>query len=446
MRQSVPWAVAAAALFSIAAAPADEGYEAAGTVRAADYLPAELLQGADWTVAAVATNDGWDNSYSVESRFGTWPARGERQVATRIIEIAALARLEEVSRTDVFLEAVENAVTAPIRLVQAVAEKPKETLTGLPRGIGRWFKRTSFRVRETYHDVSEKIEERRAEKRAEKAAAGEPGAEEAAAAAEEERRRELEDRVEVEAREKTLDYLLISGAERRWYRELGVDPSTDNELLRDAVTSVARVEGLTGFGMKLTGIPSIPFSSEMRQSLNLVWSTHPGDLRVRNRKRLRAAGLSKETARGFEDSKLTLTEQTLFLDSLDSLEGVAGRERLIALAPDLETREEARTLSTTLVLLARLHRGGSELAEILPGSMPPVARTRADELAAVTPAGAVFYTETVAEDLRGFAALHGDPPAPRRRLYVNGITSDRFDAEAKGLGWETIDRWQPEPH
>jgi hypothetical protein len=309
----------------------------------------------------------------------------------------------------------------------------------------RWFKRTSFKIRETYHDVSERIEQKRAEKRARKAAAGDPEAEEAAAAADAEARRELEEEVEAEAHDQALDYLLISGAERRWYRELGVDPNTDNELLRDAVTSVARVEGLTSFGMKFTGIPSIPFSREMRKSLNLVWATHPGDLRLANRKRMLAAGLSKNTARSFEDSKLTLTEQTLFLDALDALAGVSGRERLVALAPDLESRQEARTLSTTVVLLARLHRSDSPLAEILPGSAPPVARTPAGDLVAVTPAGAVFYTETVAEDLRGFAAIHAGHAAPRRRLYVTGITSDRFDAEARDLGWETIDRWQPEP-
>ena len=76
---------------------------------------------------------------------------------------------------------------APRRLSwdELLADKPKETLEGLPSGVNRWFKRTSFKVRETYHDVSEEVKDERAERRARKeaeAAGGEPESEEEAAA------------------------------------------------------------------------------------------------------------------------------------------------------------------------------------------------------------------------------------------------------------------------
>ena len=446
LRRLVPSSAAAVVvLLAATGARASEGYEVAGPVRAADYLPAELLKGTEWTVADEASNDGLDNSYTLESRFGPWQARGEEQVATRIGEIEALARLEEVSKTDVFLEAVKASVTAPIRLVQDAAERPKETLLGLPRGVSRWFRRTSFRARETYHDVSVRIEEERTERRERRDADGDAESEEAVAAAKAERRSELEQEVEATARKEALDYLRITSAERRWYRELGVDPYTDNELLREAVESVARVEGLTSLGMRFVGIPSLPGSRWVRDSLSLVWDTHPADLMLRNRKRMAAAGLSTETARAFEDSELTLTEQTVFLDSLDTLDSVAGREHLFALVPDLETRDEARALTSSAVLLAVLHQGDSPLAEILAGSALQVARTRAGGLAAIAPAGAVFYTEAVAEGLREFTAVHAAEPPRERRLYVTGVTSERFDNEARNLGWEVVDRWRPAP-
>jgi hypothetical protein len=197
--------------------------------------------------------------------------------------------------------------------------------------------------------------------------------------------------------------------------------------------------------MTFVELLTVPGAGMMRQSLDLVWSTHPADLRLANRKRMLAAGLSKKTARAFEDGVLTLTEQTVFLDSMDALEGVAGRELLFALALDLETREEGRSLTTVTVLLAGLHQGDSPLATILPGSALPVARTRAGGLAVVAPAGAVFYTEDVAEAWLAFTDIHADQPAAERRLYVTGITSERFDAEAKHRGWEVIDRFRPEP-
>ena len=82
--------------FCLPAVGAD--FETAVSVVAADYVPAEKMQGPDWSIASEATNDGFENTYTVESRFGTWPARGRLQLESRIREMQALAQLEEVSR------------------------------------------------------------------------------------------------------------------------------------------------------------------------------------------------------------------------------------------------------------------------------------------------------------------------------------------------------------
>ena len=146
---------------AIATPAAAQRYEKPGDVRAADYLPAELMRGPSWAVFDDAESDGFNNVYRVGSRFGVWKARRETLVSSRIREIEALAELERVSKTEVFLEAVENSVTSPLRLVKDAADRPLETLKGIPKGAARWFKRTTFKVRETYHDVSEEVEELR---------------------------------------------------------------------------------------------------------------------------------------------------------------------------------------------------------------------------------------------------------------------------------------------
>ena len=225
-----------------------------------------------------------------------------------------------------------------------MAERPVETLKEVPRGVGRWFKRTSFKVREAYHDVSETVAEQRAE------------SETGAGADDGEQEDEMAEKAEIAARKELRKHLRISAAERRWYRELGIDPSTDNEKLRTAIESVARVEGLTAFGMKLVALPSIPGSSQMRKTMDLVWSSDPVDLLRENRRRILNAGLTKETARAFEESFLTLTEQTIFLDALEELAGVAGRQHLLSRALGIGSRERAQGLTSITVLLARLHR------------------------------------------------------------------------------------------
>ena len=248
--------------------------------------PRTELAGPDFKVEPEATTDGLGSTYTLTSRFGTWTARGRMQVAMRIREIQALAQLEEVSKSEVFKDAVKSSVTAPLELVQAVATEPVETLKGIPEGVGRWMKKTSFQVKEGYHDAKE-------------LRAGETDASAEAAAAE---KASLTEKGKVEAKKYTLDYLKITGAELAWYAKLGVDPYTDNETLRKAVTSVARVQGLTSFGMKFVGMPSIPGAREARKTMDLVWKTDPWELRLANRKKLLAAGLSEETARQFEDN------------------------------------------------------------------------------------------------------------------------------------------------
>ena len=405
---------------------AGTGYDPSGEVRSADFVPAAMMRGANWTVAPTAANDGLENTYVVTSRFGDFTARGTVQLGARITEVEALARLEEVSKTEVFKNAVKTSATAPIRLVQQATERPVETVKGVPQGVNRWFQRTKFQVEEAYHDVSEQTQEMRG------GGDGEGGG-----------ASEIKATTQQVAQREALDYLRITAAERRWYRELGVDPSTDNEMVRDGVRSVARVEGLTTLGMKFVGLPSVPGAGEIGKALDVVWGSDPAEVMLANRKRMLAAGLSEETARAFEDSQLTLTQQVAFLDALGRLEGVAGRRHLFSRALGTGSRDEARDLTVMTTMLAQMHAGATPLSEILGEPMLPVARARDGRLVAASPASAVFWTEPVAEGMRAFAGLHSAAPARERRLCVGGVTSKRFEDEAAALGWTVVERCRP---
>jgi hypothetical protein len=164
---------------------------------------------------------------------------------------------------------------------------------------------------------------------------------------------------------------------------------------------------------------------------------------VRNRKRLLDAGLSKETARQFEDSKLSLTQQTIFLDSLEDMDAVEDRAQLLALAIQLENKREARSLTNTVLLLARMHQSETPLARILTESELPVAATQDGGLVVISPAGALHWTEPVAGGIKSFTSIYKKRSASSRRFYTTGIASDRFKAGTKALGWEVVDRWRP---
>src|SRR5262249_33640590 len=145
------------------------------------------------------------------------------------------------------------------------------------------------------------------------------------------------DKAKQAAKKQALDYLNISKAELRWYAQLGVDPYGDNEVLRKAIKSYARIEGLTSFGLKFVGLPSITDASQIRKTNNPVWKTAPWEHRRRNRKILLDAGVTEDNARKFEDNPaMSLTLQTAFVDILQSFGGVAGREHMLARALDVQ--------------------------------------------------------------------------------------------------------------
>lgn len=430
----LPWSFLLLFLPALAPSPgrAADAFEPQGKVSAAVYLPADSLAGPEWKVTPEAENDGAFNTYVVQSRFGDFDARGGARVKVRAKEVAALVELEKVSKTDVFKDAVKASATGSVETVMQFAQKPVETVKAVPKAVGRWYKKTKFMVEETYTDAKDAKAKRDAAK-------AQPQDDAAQAA----RKEQTQDQAKALAKKEALDYLKISGAERRWYAELGVDPYTDNQVLRAVVKSYSRVEGLTRFGMKFVGLPGIPGAREMRQVMNLVWQTDPWELRLQNRKRLMAAGLSEETARAFEDNPyLSLTEQTALLMALERMTGVTGRQHVLARVIDLDSNDAGDMVSQATLLLAAHHAGERPLAEILPGTVLPVARARDGRLVAAISADALFWTEPMAGAVAEFVETWAGDGAKTRELWVIGEASDRFKSEMKARGWQVLDRWR----
>ena len=405
-----------------------QAFETPGTFPAAKFLRPDELAGADWKVAPEATNDGLFNTYTVDSRFGSFQARGRGLLAVRVKEVEALAELERVSKSKVFVDAVKNSAMAPVNLVVSFTDKPVETVQGLGGGVKRMWSKTRFQAAEATHDAKEAVAKSDTDAKPQ----GAEGTKESKT-----------DQAKEATTAYAKKYLGLSGAERRWYGQLGVDPYTDNEALKKAVKQISRIEATAGFGMRFAGLPSVPGARELGKVMDVVWKTDPVELRQRNRKLLLDAGIAAETARAFEDNAaLSPTLQTALIQSLQDLAGVTGRQHLIARAIDVEDTPAARILVTSTALLARYHRQVEPLAEILPGALLPVARTKGRGLVAVAAVETAFWTRELAEGTKDFAAIYAGEPAAARDLRLVGEASERFKTEAKALGWQVSDHWQ----
>lgn len=60
---------------------------------------------------------------------------------TRLKEVHALAALQSMQDNDCFVEAAEDTAKDTVSNLRQFVEKPKETLKGVPEGVGRFFKR-----------------------------------------------------------------------------------------------------------------------------------------------------------------------------------------------------------------------------------------------------------------------------------------------------------------
>ena len=124
------------------ASPAAD-YEPPPVLRAKEILPPKLRSGPGFHVADEVPTDGLTTRFSLESDAGAFPARGRRLLELRVAEVAAIRELRETSRKDVFVDALGRAAKKPIAAAKNMIENPKETLDGLPEGVGRFFDRVS---------------------------------------------------------------------------------------------------------------------------------------------------------------------------------------------------------------------------------------------------------------------------------------------------------------
>ena len=111
--------------------------EAAPSVHAASLLDASQRSGAHYTVDDPVSVAGYFYEFHLTSDFGPFTALGRSELASRIDEIRAIAALQDVSKSQVFLASAGGAVV-DIGKGGASAVRPVATAKGIGAGIKRF--------------------------------------------------------------------------------------------------------------------------------------------------------------------------------------------------------------------------------------------------------------------------------------------------------------------
>ena len=85
-----------------------ESQSAPFLLRASDVLTPDLIQGQNYTVKATVVNDGLINTYDLDTNYGPVRVESKALLLKRIGELNALAQIEQIKKSDVYMQAFKQ--------------------------------------------------------------------------------------------------------------------------------------------------------------------------------------------------------------------------------------------------------------------------------------------------------------------------------------------------
>ena len=374
---------------------------------AAQLLAPAQLNGPHFTLADEVVTEGYYHVFTIRSDFGEFEAEGRTMLAVRLREVEALAALDEVSKTEVFLKAAGTSVLNLGKGVATAVTKPTETAKGVGSGVKRFGVNLGRMTKRTMDSATGE----------DPAEASKQGGNAAVSAG------------------KSL--VGISRASRRWAQKLGVDPYTTNAVLKKALDDIGEIDAAGSIATKV--VLPIPGVVGMTATVSgLVWSKDPEELRKLNEQRLRELGVPEATAGLlFRNSAMTLTLETRLIGALHAL-GLPGSAGRVAAAARAGHPREALFHVESAELLQQRH-AKTRFTRLLTDSSATVAATAGGQAAVLLPLDWVRWTAAAESTLREIdARARTELKAASLEILLTGTASSRAARELAARGWRVL--------
>jgi len=134
--------IIALALFGsvfVSAAFSEEFQKTPVVLRASDVLPGELIRGPNYSVRSTVISDGFINTYDLDTNYGPLRVESTALLFKRIGELKAVAQIEQLKNTDVYMNAFKQVAAGPLRTAEGLVQDPSGTVSNVASGIGRFF-------------------------------------------------------------------------------------------------------------------------------------------------------------------------------------------------------------------------------------------------------------------------------------------------------------------
>ena len=384
---------------------AQQRYENAPVLAASQILPPELLSGPNHRVQERVTNDGFLNTYQIDSKFGTFTAVSTAVLRKRIGEINAMVVMEKVQGSKEYVDSIKegglDAMTSALSLITS----PVKTVSGAVQGLGAAFTRVGESLFGAKRSQSE------------------------------------------DARIK--DAIGFSTTKREYAYQFDVDVYSDNQKLQDMLNKIswagyagsltwsaamAAVPGGAGVAMTVIGSNKL---------LNQIFQTTPPvALRKMNTEKLLAMGVHPEIADTYiNNTVFSPREQTLLVHALGEMNGVADRGALIRLSLATQNPTIAFFRQRQAQMYAGYNKSVAPLANFIPLGQFAVSRATNGALVVNFPADYVVWTEPMAQMMTAGNQLVNDLPGVKeKQIWLTGTLSPRARKEIQSRGWQIHDR------
>ena len=374
-------------------APLQTAFESAGRVEAKMFLPQELLKGQLHTIDQQAENDGLLNTYFLYSGNNAFEVTTGIALRIRIRELYAIDKLRGMSKTEEFTKAMAKAAKQKAESVAGIVKDPIGTIKRVPQGASRFFGR-----------IGEGLKGGKSE--------GEGN---------------------------TLQSITgVEKAKAALAAKLGVSPYSTNQELQEQLTNAARAMAGGGFVVNMATAAvggtagSVISVLNVNQTLQqtLVNST-PDDLRILNRKKLFALGVTRENADEFlMHPWYSPWHETIITDALATI-GVDPTQ-FLGKACQALTEQDANYFQSLAQVLARYHKTKTPLSSIRLESGRVCAMDSQGILVIPLSCDYAIWSEPAAARVELFSQL----PQSRSEikglaLWVDGKVSERAAQELK---------------
>jgi len=319
-------------------------------------------------------------------------------------EIAAIGQLKNVTRSEAFLKSLKDQAGKPLVFVKDVVTSPVDTLTGIPKGVGRLFGNISSSVTSKRNPSQET---------------------------------------------RTKEVLLVGSFKRDYAAKFNVDPYSSNKVLQDELDKIANASAFGSWTASAAMLPiggpasGVITGTSLSKSFNNILATEPPSrIRIINEEKLKQMGISDALAKQYLDQPFyTPTQNLLLVDSLARLGAATGRDAYLTASLVAADEVEANFFVNMAQILRGYHETQGPITGITMVGALTVAQTKAG--AAVIPFALDYGVWTANADKlsQNMKATYKVPGFNGKfEIWVTGAASPTAKQELQARGFTVVEQ------